>query len=55
MNDAQKWLDQIIADIPFIKEGMYQDAKSLSTYGKAKKYLKGFKTDFNGIPCKNQK
>lgn len=33
MNDAQKWLDQIIADIPFIKEGMYQDAKTLSTYG----------------------
>ena len=48
MNDAQKWIDQIIADIPFIKEGMYQDAKTLSTYGKAKKYLKGFKTDFNG-------
>ena len=48
MNDAQKWLDQIIEDIPSIKEEMYEDAKTLPTYGKAKKYLKDFKNDFNG-------
>lgn len=48
MDDAQKWLDQIIADIPSIKKEMYEDAKTLPTYGKAKKYLKDFKKDFNG-------
>ena len=48
MNDAEKWLDQIIADIPSIKEEMYEDAKTFPTYGKAKKYLKDFKNDFNG-------
>ena len=48
MNDAEKWLNQIIADIPSIKEEMYEDAKTFPTYGKAKKYLKDFKNDFNG-------
>lgn len=48
MDDAKKWLDQMITDIPAIKEEMYQDAKTLPTYGKAKKYLKDFKIDFNG-------
>ncbi len=48
MNDAQKWLDQIITDMPYIEKEMYEDAKTLPTYGKAKKYLKDFKHDFNG-------
>lgn len=48
MDDAEKWLDQIIEDIPSIKEEMYEDAKTFPTYGKAKKYLNDFKTDFNG-------
>lgn len=48
MNDAQKWLDQIIADIPFIEKGIYEDAKTLGTYGKAKKYVRSFKHDFGG-------
>lgn len=48
MNDAQKWLDQIIEDIPFIEKGIYEDAKTLGTYGKAKKYVRSFKHDFGG-------
>ena len=46
MNDAQKWLDQIIADIPFIEKEMYDDTKTLGKYGKAKKYARSYKHDF---------
>ena len=31
MNDAQKWLDQIIEDIPFIEKSIYENAKTLGT------------------------
>ena len=48
MNDAQKWLDQIITDMPYIEEGIYDDARQLKTYGKAKKYVRSFKHDFGG-------
>lgn len=48
MNDAQKWLDNVLEEMPFIEQSMYEDAKTLSTYGKAKKYVKSFKHDFSG-------
>ena len=48
MNDAQKWLDKVLEEMQFIEQSMYEDAKTLSTYGKAKKYVKNFKHDFSG-------
>lgn len=49
MNEAQEWLDDIINNIPYIKEAMYEDAKTKGTSGRAKRYVKGFKQDFDGF------
>lgn len=48
MKDAQEWLDKVLEEMLFIEQGMYEDAKTLRTYGKAKKYVKSFKHDFSG-------
>lgn len=46
MYDAQKWLDQIIEDIPSIRQEMLDDCHRQKTYGKAKQYARQFKIDF---------
>lgn len=48
MYDAQKWLDQIIEDIPNIRKEMLEDCRRQETYSKAKQYARQFKTDFEG-------
>lgn len=49
MNEAQQWIDEIINKVPYIKQAMYEDAKTKGTPGKAKRYAKGFKHDFDGF------
>lgn len=46
MNDAQTIFDDLIEKLPFIRKMMLEDAKTMGTYGKAKKYLRDFKYDF---------
>lgn len=45
MNDAIKWINDIIENIPYITKSIYEDSKSLKTYGKAKKFLREQKFD----------